>query len=150
MRLWTVLVAVVAFCLVSVARADKASDDEMKKIAGNYVAVSQEKDGAPVTTKDVDAPTLNLKPDGKYQYQNGDQKHQGTYQCTPSQNPAQKPSQIDLTPDDKTQKPVQCIYQQQDNGKLQVCIPSPGQQRPTQFQTKPNSGQTTITYQPKK
>jgi uncharacterized protein (TIGR03067 family) len=142
--------AVVGLFLVSVARADDASDKEMKKLAGNWVAVSQEKDGAQVTTKDVDAPSLNLKPDGKYQYQNGDQKHQGTYQCTPSQNPSQKPSQIDFTPDDKTQKPIQGIYQTQPDNKLQVCIPSPGQQRPTQFTTKPNSGQTSITYQQKK
>jgi uncharacterized protein (TIGR03067 family) len=150
MRVCTVLMAVVAFCLVSVARADEAAEKEMKKLAGTWIGVAQERDGAQVTTKDVDAPSLNLKPDGKYQYQNGDQKHQGTYQVNPSQNPSQKPNQIDLTPDDKNQKPVQGIYQQQDNGQLQVSLSSPGQQRPTQFQTKPNTGQTTITYKPKK
>jgi uncharacterized protein (TIGR03067 family) len=146
MRLCTVLMAVVGLFLVTVARADDVVEKEMKKLAGTWIGVAQEKDGAQVTTKDVDAPSLTLKPDGKYQYQNGDQKHQGTYKCDPSQ----KPAQIDLIPDDGKQKPVQGIYQHQDNGQLQVCIPPAGKDRPQQFTTKPGTGQQCITYKPKK
>jgi uncharacterized protein (TIGR03067 family) len=136
----------VAVCLIGVVRADKedAAKEEMKKLAGTWMAVEEEKDGQkPLPPKG--APTLTIKPDGKYQYQSGDQQQQGTCKCDPSQ----KPCQLDLIPDDSKQKPMQCIYQQKDQNQLQICISPPGKERPKQFSTQQGSGQHCITYKRK-
>lgn len=144
MRLCAMLmVAMVAGFVVAAVKDD--ATDELKKLAGTWTAVEEEKDGKALTSKGVDAPTLTIKPDGKYQYQSGDQKHQGTCKCDPSQ----KPCQCDLIPDDSKQKPMQCIYQQKDKDQLQICIAQPGKERPKQFSTQQGSGQHCITYKRK-
>jgi uncharacterized protein (TIGR03067 family) len=138
--------AVIGFFAIAAVRADDAAKKEMEKLAGIWIVVQEEKDGTEVpTTKGVDAPTLNLKKDGKYQYQSGDQKHQGTWKC----DTTQKPSQIDLTPDDGKTKPMQGIYQQQDDNQLQVCLSAPGKDRPSKFTTKQGTGQQSITCKKK-
>lgn len=146
MRLLTLLMGVVGLCLITAVRADDAVKDEMKKLGGTWIATAQEKDGEKLPqTKDVNAPWLNLKSDGKYQYQNGDQKHKGSWKCDPNQSPCQ----MDLTPDDGKTKPMQCIYQQKDN-QMQICISPPGKDRPSQFTTKQGTGQQCITYKKKR
>jgi uncharacterized protein (TIGR03067 family) len=141
----TLLIASVGLFVVAVTRADDKDADELKKLAGTWIAVMQEKDGAELPTKDVDNPQLTIKPDGKYQYQSGDQSQQGTVKCDSSS----KPGKMDLVPDDSKQKPIQCIYQQNDKGQLQVCMGAPGKDRPKQFSTQKGTGQTCITYKKK-
>lgn len=146
MRMHAVLVTVVAVGLIGIAKADKAEDavkEEMKKLEGTWTAFEEEKDG----TKFFSGvqPILTIKPDGTYQCRGGGQYHQGQYKCDPSQTP----HHLDLIPDDSKQKPIQCIYQQEDQKQLQICFSPPGKERPKQFSTQKGSGLYCITYQKK-
>jgi uncharacterized protein (TIGR03067 family) len=136
------VVAVVLLALVGYdARADDAKDD-LKALEGTWELVSFERDGKDVK---VQGDTKATYTGDKFVVKRGDQViSAGTMKLDPSKKP--KASDATYTEGPDKGKTFKGIYQI-DGETVKFCrAGSPDDDRPTEFKTKPGSGQFAAVY----
>jgi uncharacterized protein (TIGR03067 family) len=129
------------------ARADDAKKDqekELKDLEGTWKTASREVDGKKVPDEEVKKITLTIGAGGKAALLS-DGTAIGKADLTV--NPAKKPKEIDLllTEGENKGKTARGIYELSAD-TLRVCYAAPGKDRPTEFSSKPGSGNTLSVY----
>jgi uncharacterized protein (TIGR03067 family) len=132
MLAWTMLLG-----LLAADKAAEAAKKELEKLQGTWVMESLEVDGQAVPEEKLQKTTLTIKGD-KYVTKVKDR----TFETTIQLDPTQKPKAIDMYFPAGTDPPklAKGIYEV-DGDRLKLCRHQmPGQDRPQQFGTWPNTG----------
>ncbi len=129
------------------ARADddkKDAEKELRHLEGTWKVVSREVDGNKVADADLKKLTLNIAAGGKAALLSD-----GTAiaKADVTVFPAKKPKEIDLLIAEGENKGqiARGIYELKDD-TLRICYAQPGRDRPTEFASKPGSGNTLTLY----
>jgi uncharacterized protein (TIGR03067 family) len=129
------------------ARADddkKDAEKELRHLEGTWKVVSREVDGQKVPDEEIKKLTLNIAAGGKAALLS-----EGTAIATADVTvfPAKKPKEIDLLfgQGENKGKTARGIYELKDD-TLRICYAQPGRDRPTEFASKPGSGNTLAFY----
>ncbi len=135
-----------AACLVLVASAAADEKDELKAVAGSWVAEKAVQNGADATaalksyTLIVDGNTYTLDDNGA--------KDKGTIKLDGTKTP----KAMDITGGESSPfkgKTIPCIYEVKD-GKLTICYGMDLKTRPTEFKADKDSKRLLVVYKPKK
>ncbi len=122
-----------------VAAAQKPKDDavknELRKFQGSWRIVSVEASGKKLPEEDFKEVVLILEGD-RHTTRNGADRYSGTFAI----DPGKKPKRIDFLYDDGPEKgkTARGIYEF-DGDTLKICLGLAGQERPTEFTSKPGS-----------
>jgi uncharacterized protein (TIGR03067 family) len=122
------------------AQADGKSDRD--KIQGDWKAESMVQGGEKAPEELVKNFTLNVK-DNRWMVMINGQEEKGTFK----EDSSKKPKEITFTSDSGTER--QGIYDL-DGDTLKVCVGSPGDTRPTEFDSKSGSSAMYIVFKRKK
>ena len=134
------------FVLATVAggRDEDAATKDLKRMEGDWAALSMEVDGVKVPDEDAMAYFRTVKGDrytvSRYRKALG----KGTVKL----DPTKKPRAIDALPAGEG-KSLLGIYEF-DGNKLKLCFARPGKARPTEFRSKEGSGHTLTVWQREK
>jgi uncharacterized protein (TIGR03067 family) len=129
------------------ARGDddkKDAEKELRHLEGAWKVVSREVDGTKVPDEEIKKLTLNIAAGGKAALLSD-----GTAVAKADLTvfPAKKPKEIDLLlgEGENKGKIARGIYELKDD-MLRICYAQPGRDRPTEFSSKPGSGNTLTFY----
>jgi uncharacterized protein (TIGR03067 family) len=121
--------------------ADADKEDAVKKdleaLTGTWAVIHAERDGQEVPKEDLKKMRL-VQDHEQWEFRNGEEVVEGTDMLDPIKTPKQSDSKITKGPDKG--KTALGIYSL-DGDLLRSCWADPGKERPTEFGTKPNSGQ---------
>ena len=137
MKRTLVIVGVLAAGLAFAADAKKDSTkSDQEKFNGVWKAVSGVFEGKELPKEAIEKMSLTLKG-SKFTLHNGPEKAEGTYKIDASKTP----KTIDVTHGDGSDKDklMLGIYELTDD-TYKVCFAAPGEDRPTEFVSKPGSG----------
>lgn len=131
-----------------------AADDDAKKdleaLKGNWTVVSAERDGKKLTDEQLKDVMLTLDGTGKATVKKGDQV---LFDGTIKIDPTKKPKALDTTQTSDGEnkgKTLLGIYEL-DGDTLKICTAEPaGKDRPTEFSSKPGSGNFLRVYKREK
>ena len=146
MKVKALLLLVVALCIA----ADKPKVDakaELKRLQGTWEMVGLEVNGEPVPEKQLAGTTLVIKED-KYTVKVKDNSHETTIKI----DPAKDPKAIDMYFPNGTELPKlsKGVYEL-DGDTFKVCRhQTPGEDRPTQIGSWPNTNLFVVTWKRKK
>lgn len=147
MRFALLVVAVVSFVLgaaVTEGGEDDAIKKDLKLMAGTWRVISYEKDGKKTPAEQLEKTRSIYTADGKATVQrDGKTIIQATIKIDPTKKPKQ--SAASYTQGELKGKTVLAIYEI-DGNTMRACYALPGQDRPTEFSSKPGSGHVLITY----
>jgi uncharacterized protein (TIGR03067 family) len=119
--------------------ADTATDakKDLDKMQGDWVLVSSERDGKSLPDDQVKTMKRTVKDDTYNVSRDGQTLAKGTFKLDPSK----KPAAIDAlrSEGEDKDKPMLGIYEF-DGDTYKVCFAPPGKDRPTEFASKPGSG----------
>lgn len=129
------------------ARADDAKKDqekELKDLEGTWKVVSREVDGKKTTDEEVKKLSLNIGAGGKAVLLS---EGMAVAKADLTVYPAKKPKEIDLliAEGENKGKTARGIYELGAD-KFRVCYAPPGKDRPTDFSSKPGSGNTLTSF----
>jgi uncharacterized protein (TIGR03067 family) len=145
MKVMTTLALVTALCAADKPKAD--AKKELEKLQGTWVMVGLEVNGEAVPEKKIKGTTLVIKGD-KYTVKVKDTKHETTFKIDPSK----EPKAIDMYFPDGPNLPKlsEGVYEL-DGDTLKVCRnQTPGEARPTQVGSWPDTNLFVVTWQRKK
>ena len=139
MRLHAVVIVAAGLLLA----ANKPSSDEgvkkeLSKMEGTWVAVSAERDGEKRSKDDIKDLKFVVKGD-KWSITLDGQEYQGTLKIDPTKTPKESDS---IMEDGQT---VKAIYKVDDK-HLTLCWRGPGEDRPKEFVSKPDSGINLVVF----
>jgi uncharacterized protein (TIGR03067 family) len=134
-----ILVPLLTMTALSLAVGDDSAKPDAERLPGVWNCVSAIRDGKPLPEETVKALRLTLTTD-KYKTELGQQV---LFESTYRVDAAKKPKQIDIigTEGANAGKSGQGIYLLEGN-QFTLCHTMPGQERPTEFVSKPGSGVT--------
>jgi uncharacterized protein (TIGR03067 family) len=114
-----------------------ADDKDQEKVQGTWQRVSMVVDGKEVPAEDVKAQQLTIKGN-RYTLRIGKQSREGTLKLDSSK----KPREVDIksASGPNAGKVLKGIYEL-DGDTFKYCIAAPGKDRPTEFPSKPGTGQ---------
>jgi uncharacterized protein (TIGR03067 family) len=127
---------------------DALIDVERRELAGTWQAVSYALDGKPASPEDMAKIKLTIDPDGRA---TALREGQPFIAATSLIDPTADQMTIDFvyTLGDLKGQTAPGIYKIEDD-LLTICRSAPGQARPKEFESKPGSGQTLMTYRREK
>jgi uncharacterized protein (TIGR03067 family) len=130
--------------LASIASGREQGATEMERLAGSWECVSGVNDGKPLSEETAQRLRLTLTKEGGYKTELGEQV---LFDSTCKLDATKQPPQIDMigTEGANKGKAAQGIYKL-DGDRLTICYTMPGQDRPMQFESKPGSGATLVTW----
>jgi uncharacterized protein (TIGR03067 family) len=141
MRLHALLIVAVGL-LMAADNADKSKDDlikkELDKMQGTWIAISAERDGEKRSKDEIKDLKFVVKGD-KWSINLDGQEYQGTLKIDPTKTPKQSDS---IMEDGQT---VQAIYEC-DDVHLKLCWRGPGEDRPKEFVSKPDTGINLVVF----
>jgi uncharacterized protein (TIGR03067 family) len=114
------------FALLAVAQDEGAVKKEMELFKGTWKFESVEGEGG--KKEDLGDATLTFSNDGKVEFKKGNDAKKATYKI----NPAGKPKEIDLKPDDKDES-MQGIYRLEKDTLVICIVEGANAARPTEF-----------------
>jgi len=131
---------------LAAATAARSSDGDMELLNGEWRVVSAEANGSPLPSEDVVGLVVTYTAD-KFVVTKEDKIFRGTFSLDTTKTPKQMDTRADNGPG--AGKLFHAIYEL-DGDTLRVChATQDGAERPTDFKTKPDSGQVMITYKRK-
>ena len=144
------VLAMLACCLLTSAsfggKPDDAAEKDLKALIGKWKVEKAELGGKDAMSfaKDV---KLELLEGGKYKLDLLGQKDEGTFTVDPSK----KPAEMDIKGADGPNKgkTIKTIYKI-DGDTVTLCYELGGDERPTKFETKPDSKQFLVVYKREK
>jgi uncharacterized protein (TIGR03067 family) len=122
--------------LVTAGAVAQDAKQELQKLKGTWTVVKAERNGQ--ANDEIKDDKLILTEDGKLTVKAKDRDQEGTFEV----NPTKKPKTIDVKPG--SEGIVLGIYEL-DGDNLKLCFGRPGNDRPTAFESKPDSGVMLIT-----
>ena len=123
---------------------DEAIQKDRKLMAGTWRVISYEKDGKKTPAEQLEKTRSIFSADGKAMVQReGKTIAQGSIKIDPAKKPKQ--SEGTYTEGELKGMKVLGIYEI-DGGNMRGCYALPGNDRPTEFLSKPGSGHVLITY----
>lgn len=126
-----------ALALVAADAPSDAAKIDLEKMQGKWAVVTLENDGKALAAEAAKAYTFTVKGD-RYTLKGGDDNYQGVLKLDPSKKPkALDASFVDA--DGKDKGKAQGIYDL-DGDKLRIAWREKGDGRPTDFASKPGSG----------
>jgi uncharacterized protein (TIGR03067 family) len=143
LRLTLGLGAAILFAAGLPARADddkKDAEKELRHLEGTWKVVSREVDGKKVADEEIKKLTLNIAAGGRAALLS---EGSAVAMADVTVFPAKKPKEIDLLlgQGENKGKIARGIYELKDD-TLRICYAPPGKDRPTEFSSKPGSGNT--------
>jgi uncharacterized protein (TIGR03067 family) len=147
MKRLTFLLLVLALGMGAEGAKEEDAEKDLKKMQGDWVVVSMEVDGMRIPDDDAQALFRTVKEDKYTVFRYRKLAGKGTIKL----DATKKPRAIDALPDGAAGKgkPILGIYEF-DGEKLKLCFAPPGMPRPTEFQSKEDSGHTLTIWQPEK
>jgi uncharacterized protein (TIGR03067 family) len=141
---------VTAMALVFLLGADDAKNDASKdldKLQGDWVLVSSQRNGKPLTDEQVKAIKRTIKGNEQTVTRDGQVLLKGTIKV----DPTKKPKTIDVTfkGEDGEERILQGIYEV-DGDQQKVCYTLPGNDRPTDFSAAEGSERTMSVWKKEK
>lgn len=149
MKVSAFLVVVPAAFVVGVGVLTAGGDNDAikkdrKKMEGTWRVISYQKDGKKTPAEQLEKTRSIFNADGTAMVQReGKTIAQGNIKIDPSKKPKQ--SEAIYTEGELKGKTVLGIYDI-DGDNMKICFSLPGKDRPTEFSSKPDSGQVLITY----
>lgn len=142
-----VLLLVLVFAAVAGGTDEDAAAKDLKRMEGDWAAVSMEVDGLKVPDEDAMAYFRSVKGDGYTVSRYRKTLGKGTINL----DATKKPRTIDALPAGAAGegKALLGIYEF-DGNKLKLCFARPGKDRPTEFRSKAGSGHTLTVWQREK
>lgn len=123
---------------------DEAIQKDRKLMAGTWRVLSIERDGKKTTAEQLEKTRSIFSADGSAKVQReGKTIIQGKIKIDPTKKPKQ--SEATYAQGELKGKTVLGIYEV-DADNMRICYALEGQDRPTEFSSKPGSGQVLITY----
>jgi uncharacterized protein (TIGR03067 family) len=127
---------------------DEAIAKDRKQMAGTWRVISFELDGEKTPAEQLEKRRSIYRADGTIIVQRaGKTVTQGTTKIDPTKKPKQ--SEATFTEGELQGKRVLAIYEI-DGDDMKACYALPGQDRPTEFSSKPGSGHILITFKREK
>ncbi len=128
---------VLALGLVSAAQDSAKANKDLDRLQGTWKRASGEMNGKKVSAEELQKTTLTIKGD-QYVLKMGDQTRKGHIKL----DPTKKPKQIDIISGagPNRGKTLQGIYELEGD-TFRYCVAQPGKSRPTEFSSRPGSGQ---------
>jgi uncharacterized protein (TIGR03067 family) len=112
------------------AQGAKGKKTDKERFQGTWEVVSGQRGGEQLPEEITKAVTLTFEGD-KVTFKLGDMVKEGTFKL----DPTKKPRAIDVTFDDKTGEGIYAF----DGKQLKLCVPEPGQGRPSEFKSEAGS-----------
>jgi uncharacterized protein (TIGR03067 family) len=136
-----------ALCVATFLGVDargEDKDDDAKKLVGAWVCDSATNNGKALPAQTVKQLRLTITKDGGYKTE---RDKEVLFDSTYKIDSGKKPKHIDLigTEGENKGKAAQGIYAIEDD-TLRICYTMPGQKRPTQFESKVDSGTTLVVW----
>jgi uncharacterized protein (TIGR03067 family) len=131
------LLALTAGVPVAAKAPGEDAKKELEKLQGDWVLVSNEREGQKTPDEQVKAFRRTIKGDQYTVTRDGKPFARGTIKLDPSKTP--RAMDITRTEGTDKDKPMLAIYET-DGDTQKVCFAPPGQGRPTEFASKPGSG----------
>jgi uncharacterized protein (TIGR03067 family) len=148
MKIHALLTLAIASFVVAAGVLTAGNDDAIQKdrklMAGTWRVLSLEKDGKKTTAEQLEKTRSIISADGSAMVQReGKTIIQGNFKIDPTKKPKQ--SEATYTLGELKGKTVLGIYEV-DGDNMRICYALPGQDRPTEFSSKPGSGHVLIVY----
>ena len=137
MRPVVATLVVLVLGLVSAAQGPANAKKDLDKLQGTWKRTAAEMDGKKVSADELQKTTLTIKSD-EYVLKMGDQTRKGHIKL----DPTKKPKQIDIISGagPNKGKSLLGIYELEGD-TFRYCIAQAGKDRPTEFASRPGSGQ---------
>jgi len=140
--------SIVVAASVLAAGNDEAIQKDRKLIAGTWRVISYERDGKKTPAEQLEKTRSIYTTDGKATVRrDGKTIIQANTKIDPTKTPKQ--SEATYTEGELKGKTVLAIYEI-DGDNMKSCFAPPGQDRPTEFSSKPGSGHVLIVYKREK
>lgn len=136
------LAIVLAFACCSMVLAEEPKEKEDEKLKGMWVLTSLEKDGKSLPGEKDEIVVISA---GKITTGKPNDQAETRYKVDSTKNP----KTIDITPETADLGVIRGIYQIEGD-VLKICTGQPGKERPTRFETKPDSGHSLAVLKRKK